>query len=73
MKKKLTIAIDNELILKAKQYARSQGVSLSALIESAIKNMMLEEAESFSSRWRGRFKPANHGGPRYEVLARKHL
>ena len=38
MKKKLTIAIDNELILKAKQYARSQGVSLSALIESAIKN-----------------------------------
>jgi post-segregation antitoxin (ccd killing protein) len=73
MKKKLTITVDDELIPRAKQYAKSQGVSLSALIESAMRDMVPGEEQSFSSKWRGKFKPANHDGPRYEAFARKYL
>ncbi len=36
MKKKLTITVDAELLPRAKRYARSQGVSLSSLIEESL-------------------------------------
>ena len=73
MKKKLTITIDAELLPRAKRYARSRGVSLSSFIEQSLKEVAGEDSPSFATRWRGRFKPADRRGPRYDALARKYL
>lgn len=73
MKQKLTITVDCELVPKAKRYARSQGVSLSSLIEAELRDLVSGEAPSFASRWRGGFEPSEHGDPRYEALAKKYL
>ena len=73
MKAKLTVTIDEELIPKAKEQARSQGVSLSDLIERALRGLTLERGQSFSARWRGRFKAARRRDDRYKALAEKYL
>ena len=74
MKKKLTVTIDPELIPVAKRYAKSRGMSLSALIEKYLADATKPETESIASRWRGKFRPANlHGDPRYDFLAKKYL
>jgi hypothetical protein len=73
MKTKLTITVDEDLIPRARRYARSRGVSLSSLIEGALREMAGEEEESFSARWKGRFVPADKDDPRYAALARKYL
>ena len=73
MKQKLTITVDGELVPKAKRYARSQGVSLSSLIETALCDLVTGEAPSFATRWRGEFEPAEREDPRYEALAKKYL
>lgn len=74
MKAKLTVTIDEELIPKAKQYARSRGISLSQLIERSLKGVTeIPEEGSFSQRWRGKFKPSERGDERYEGLAKRYL
>lgn len=73
MKRKLTVTIDEELLPKAKEHARSQRLSLSRLIELALKTITSEERPPFSRRWRGRFRPANRRGERYAALAKKYL
>ncbi len=73
MKTKLTVTIDTELVPRAKQYARARGVSLSQLIETALREMSAEEGPSFSQRWRGEFRPADRDDERYKRLARKYL
>jgi post-segregation antitoxin (ccd killing protein) len=73
MKKKLTVTVDAELLPRAKRYARSRGVSLSSLIEEALREMAREEAPSFSDRWRGRFVPAGKDDDRFRALAEKYL
>lgn len=73
MKKKLTITVDADLLPKAKRYARAQGVSLSSLIEDALREMAAEEAPSFAERWRGRFEPARRDDDRFRALAEKYL
>ena len=74
MKKKLTITVDADLLPRAKQYARSHGVSLSSLIEAALRGeVAMGDASSFASRWRGRFEAARRDDARYETLARKYL
>ena len=73
MKTKLTVTIDEELVPKAKQHARSSGISLSQLIESALRMLTSEDQPPFSKRWTGRFKAANRKGDRYDALARKYL
>ena len=72
MKKKLTITVDGELLPRAKQYARSHGVSLSSLIEASLREVAMGDAPSFASRWRGRFEAARRDDARYETLARKY-
>ena len=57
----------------AKRYARSRGVSLSSLIEQALREVAGEHTASFASRWRGQFRAAEHDGPRYDALAKKYL
>lgn len=73
MKQKLTVTVDPEVVVAAKLHARSLGVSLSALIETRLREEVAVGEPSFASRWRGRFRPANRDDPRYEALARKYL
>ena len=73
MKQKLTITVDADLLPIAKRYARSQGVSLSSLIEKALRETAGEYDLSFSAKWRGKFKAAERDDPRYEALANKYL
>ena len=74
MKQKLTITVDADLLPLAKRYARSRGVSLSSLIEQSLREVAGEDAPSFASRWRGKFRTADReDDPRYSALARKYL
>lgn len=73
MKTKLTITIDEHLLPKAKRYARSRGLSLSRLIENALREMGADEAASFSHRWRGKFLPSDRDDERYRTLAEKYM
>ena len=73
MKTKLTITVDPEVVPVAKRYARRRGVSLSSLIEGALKEMVRDEAPSFTEQWRGQFRAASRDDPRYEALAGKYL
>ena len=73
MKQKLTVTIDTELVPVAKRYARSRGVSLSALIEQSLREVAGHQTPSFASRWRGKFRAAERDDPRYNTLARKYL
>ena len=75
MRTKLTITIDQDLIPLAKEYAHLQGLSLSRLVERYLTKEVLGSSsrESFSQRWRGRFKPSEHSGDRYKVLSKKYL
>ena len=73
MKRRLTIPVDDELLLRAKQYARSCGVSPSSLIEAQLREMAVEDTPSFAVRWRGRFEAARRNNARYETLAQKYL
>lgn len=73
MKTKLTVTIDEDVLPKAKQYARAQGISLSQLIETALRDMSSKKRPSFASKWRGRFKPSSRKDDRYQKLAKKYL
>lgn len=79
MKTKLTVTIDDELLPKAKDHARSLGVSLSQLIERALRDMSEAERPSFSERWRGKLRAANRADgadrkdERHRRLAEKYL
>jgi hypothetical protein len=48
-------------------------VSLSSLIEDALRGMASEEEPSFVDRWKGRFEPASHEDDRFRALAEKYL
>lgn len=48
MDSKLTLSVDKQLTEKAKMYARSQGRSLSDLVESYFKILTSEEFEKVS-------------------------
>ena len=73
MKTKLTITVDRNLVPRAKRYALQRGVSLSSLIEDALRELTAEEAPSFADRWRGRFEPASRDDERFRALADKYL
>jgi post-segregation antitoxin (ccd killing protein) len=73
VKSRLTITIDEELIPRAKQYARRNGVSLSRLVEAAIRDLTPPASQSFSAKWRGRFRPADEDSARYRALAERYL
>lgn len=74
MKQRVTFIVDAEVVSKAKRYARARGVSLSSLVERYLRGVAGQHPTTFSSRWRGRFQPANRqGDPRYDRLAGKYL
>ena len=73
MKTKLTVTIDEDLLPRAKSHAKSRGVSLSQLIEQALREMSEAERPSFSERWRGKLRAAKRRDERYRRLAEKYL
>jgi len=73
MRRKLTVTVDEEILPRAKRFARSQGTSLSRLIEEALREVSRGATVPFSRRWRGAFQPAARGDERYRRLARKYL
>ncbi|MBI3981714.1 MAG: ribbon-helix-helix protein, CopG family [Gemmatimonadetes bacterium] len=73
MKTKLTVTVDRDLLPRAKRHAKSRGVSLSRLIEDALRAASASDNQSFAQRWRGKFKPARRSNPRYRTLAEKYL
>lgn len=73
MKAKLTVTIDEHLVPVAKRYAHRRGVSLSALIEEALRDATAgEDARPFSQRWRGTMSLADLNDERYEALDAKY-
>jgi hypothetical protein len=48
MNTKLTLSIDNDVITKAKRYAKNTGRSLSDLIENYLKNITSADDEDFT-------------------------
>jgi hypothetical protein len=73
VKTKLTLTIDAQLIPRAKRYARSRGVSLSSVVEEALRGLASDESPSFVDRWRGRFEAASKDDERFRALAEKYL
>ena len=73
MRKKLTITVDEDLIPAAKRYARSRGLPLSSVIEQSLRQVTHQQAPAFSSKWRGKFRPAERDDPRFQALAAKYL
>jgi hypothetical protein len=59
MKTKLTVTIDQELLPRAKAYARQSGNSLSELIENALRDLSAGAQPDFATRWRGKFSPGD--------------
>jgi hypothetical protein len=73
MKTKLTLTIDDELIPRAKRYAKAKGTSLSAIVELALRRVTTGPSQpSFSKRWRGRLSIKAGDDARYRVLAERY-
>lgn len=72
MKTKLTLTIDRDLLPEAKKVARGRGVSLSSLVEAALRDVIEPDRPGFVARWRGRFKLADRADDRYRALVEKY-
>lgn len=72
MKTKLTITVDRDLVPRAKRVARERGVSLSSIIEGALRELTAPDTPSFSERWRGAFEWSDADDPRAAALREKY-
>jgi hypothetical protein len=73
MKTKLTLTVDEDLVPRAKRYARERGVSLSSVVEDALRQLTSPEPEaSFVDRWRGSMRLADRTDDRYQALVEKY-
>ncbi len=50
-KTKLTVTIDSEVLPRAKEHAREQGVSLSSIIEQALRDALEADAPAEGASW----------------------
>jgi hypothetical protein len=72
MKTKLTITVEQDLVPRAKRYARRQGLSLSAVIENALRDLAGPEDRTFVEKWRGQFELVERDDERYKALMEKY-
>ncbi len=72
MKTKLTLTIDRDLLPAAKRFARARGISLSALVESSLREITGDDSTPFAERWRGRMVLWERGDERYRALSEKY-
>jgi len=73
MKAKLNLTIAQELIPVCKEYAQSQGLSVSQLVEELLRGLTEKEETAFSKKWRGKFKASGKQGPKYDKLRERFL
>ena len=69
MKAKLTITMDEELIPKAKRYAKQHGYSLSYLLEKSIQSIVCRPEQRISEKWQGRLSITDKKTKRFENLS----
>lgn len=72
MKAKLTITMDENLIPKAKQYAKAHGCSLSYLLEKSVQSIISPSAKRISEKWRGKLSVSQNDSKRFQNLAKKY-
>lgn len=73
MKTKLHLSIDETLVPLTKEYARSQGMSVSQLVEKMLREVTGNDEPTFSKKWRGRFKQAQKEDLRFKKLKARFL
>ena len=73
MKKKLTVTIEESLIRRAKRYARRYGLSVSSVVEDALRRLTDADDHGFVERWRGAFAAVEEDNGRRRALAEKYL
>lgn len=72
MKTKLNLTIDEELVPLSKAFAKKQGKSVSELVEILLREVVAEDAPSFSEKWRGKFSVEEKSDPRYAALKERY-
>ena len=72
METKLTITVDRDLVPLANRMARRRGVSLSSIIEGALRDLTRPEGPSFSEKWRGALGWSDAEGARASALREKY-
>lgn len=76
MKTRMTLTVDPKVSYRAKEVARRQGISLSALVErllaEAASPVPAEPRAPFSQRWKGKLKLATPIDERAERLHAKY-
>ncbi len=74
MKTKLTLTVDSDLVPRAKAWAAEHGVSLSSVVEDALRERTGEPGPSVVDRWAGRFELRDRGDdPRFRALVEKYV
>jgi hypothetical protein len=72
MKTKLTVTMDEELIPRAKRYAKEHNRSLSNLIEDSLRVLTQKPEQTFSEQWKGKFTVQRKDTERFKYLAKKY-
>ncbi|RMD92537.1 MAG: hypothetical protein D6814_16720 [Calditrichaeota bacterium] len=72
MKTRINLTIEEELIPLTKQYAKEHGKSVSELVESMLRELLLAESPTFSEKWRGRFTLDQKNDPKFEKLRKRY-
>lgn len=73
MKTKLNLTIDENLVPKSKRYAKTKGLSVSQLVENMLREVTQKQENSFSQKWRGKFKAVEKEEMRYKKLKERYL
>ncbi len=60
MKTKLTLTVEKSLISRAKTLADARSTSISSLVENYLSNLIIQEHQSFSQKWKGSFRQTQH-------------
>lgn len=73
MKTRLHVTVDYSVLQRARELARTRGMSLSALVESALRRVTeVDSAPSCTASWRGTMAMVDQGTPRLRTLAARH-
>lgn len=76
MKSRITLTVDPGVTHRAKDVARREGLSLSALVEKMLKEISempsTDPRETFSQRWRGGMQLTDRSDERAERLKAKY-
>ncbi len=72
MKTKLNLTIDEKLVPLSKAFAKKHGKSVSELVETLLREVVVDDVPPFSEKWRGKFSVAEKPDPRYAALKERY-